>query len=139
VPIDHATDHGLILPVVADLARGAGATVKLLHVEPVPANVDSAGRVVAYSDQEMDRMEREWLTSLHALAPVLAGATVEQGMRFGHVVDEIMAEIDAFGADLVVMTTTCRGSVKRRLLGSVAERVMQRAKPPVLLLRPALA
>jgi nucleotide-binding universal stress UspA family protein len=68
----------------------------------------------------------------------LAGATVERTMRFGHVVDEIMAEIDAFEADLVVVTTACRSSVKRGLLGSVAEQVMRRGRPPVVLLRPAL-
>jgi nucleotide-binding universal stress UspA family protein len=139
VPLDHETDYAAILPLVADLARGAGATVRLLHVEPVPANVDSReGHVVAYSDQEMDRMEREWVASLRATEPLLAGVAVEQTVRFGRVIDEIMTEIDGFDADLVVMTTRCRSSVKRRLLGSVAEQVMRRARPPVLLLRPAL-
>lgn len=140
VPLDAGTEHDLILPVVADLARGSGATVRLLHVAPVPANVDTSdGRVVAYSDQEMDRIEREWVTSLRASEPWFAGTTVERTVRFGHVVEEIMTEIDAFDADLVVVTTTCRSSVKRGVLGSVAEQVMRRARPPVVLLRPALA
>jgi universal stress protein A len=139
VPLDHETEHPAILTLVADLARGAGASVKLLHVEPVPANVDATdGRVVAYSDQEMDRMEREWLASLRPVEPLLEGVTAERAVRFGGVVGEILTEIEAFGADLVVMTTTCRSRVKRRLLGSVAEQVMRRAGPPVLLLRPAL-
>ena len=139
VPLDHDTEQPAILALVADLARGAGASVKLLHVEPVPANVDGPdGRVVAYSDQEMDRMEREWLASLRAVDPLLEGVAAERAVRFGGVVDEIMAEIESFDADLVVMATTCRSSVTRRLLGSVAEQVMRRAGPPVLLLRPAL-
>ena len=138
VPLDDGTERELILPLVADLARGSGATVRLLHVQPVPANVESGDRVVAYSDQEMDRMEREWEDSLRASETCLAGVALEHTVRFGHVVDEIVAEIESFQADLVVVTTRCRSSVKRGLLGSVAEQVMRRARPPVVLVRPAL-
>jgi nucleotide-binding universal stress UspA family protein len=139
VPLDHGTEYDLVLPLVADLARGSGATVRLLHVAPPPDNVlGSEGRVVAYAYQETTRLEREWLASLAMAEPLLAGVTLERAVRFGDAVDEIVAEIEAFDADLVIMTTTCRSSVKRRVLGSIAEQVMRRAKPPVLLLRPAL-
>jgi nucleotide-binding universal stress UspA family protein len=139
VPLDHETEYEVILPLIGDLARGSGATVRLLHVKPVPENVvNPQGRVVAYSDQEMTRLEHEWLESLQVSEPMLAGVTVERTVRFGNVVEEIVQEIEAFEADLVVVTTTCRNSVKRAVLGSVAEQVMRRAKPPVLLLRPAL-
>ena len=139
VPLDHGTEHELILPLIGDLARGSGATVRLLHVAPVPENVVTAqGRVVAYSDQEMARLQHEWLESLQVSEAMLVGVTVERTVRFGPVIDEIVQEIEAFEADLVVVTTTCRNSVKRAVLGSVAEQVMRRVKPPVLLLRPAL-
>jgi nucleotide-binding universal stress UspA family protein len=139
VPLDHETEHELILPLVGDLARGSGATVRLLHVAPVPENVvTEKGRVVAYSDQEMSRLEHEWLASLQVSEPLFVGVTVERAVRFGNVADEIVHEIQTFEADLVIVTTTCRSSVKRGLLGSVAEQVMRRVKPPVLLLRPAL-
>lgn len=139
VPLDHATEYDVILPVVAELARGSGATVRLLHVAPVPANVVSPeGRVVAYADQEMSRVEHTWLASLQVSEPLLVGVTVERAVRFGSAVEEILNEVEAFEADLVIVTTTCRNSLKRGLLGSVAEQVMRRATPPVLLLRPAL-
>jgi nucleotide-binding universal stress UspA family protein len=58
VPLDRSELAETIMPLVAGLARGAGATVRLLHVVPVPENVVSKeGRVVAYADQEMERLE----------------------------------------------------------------------------------
>lgn len=138
VPLDHGTEHEVILPVVADLARGSGATVRLLHVAPVPETVVSDGRVVAYTDQEMTRVEQTWLSSLQVSEAMFIGVTVERTVRFGRAVEEILLEIEAFDADLVVVTTTCRNSLKRGVLGSVAEQVLRRATPPVLLLRPAL-
>jgi len=140
VPLDHGTEYEVILPVVADLARGSGATVRLLHVAPPPDNVvSSEGRVVAYAHQETSRLQNAWLASLQVSEALLVGLTVERTVRFGTPVEEILNEVEAFEADLVIVTTTCRSSVKRGLLGSVAEQVMRRAKPPVLLLRPALS
>lgn len=139
VPLDHATEYEAIIPLVADAARGSGATVRLLHVAPDPVNIlDSAGRVLAYTDQEMSRLEHEWLDSLQAVEPVLGGVAVERVVRYGDPTEEILAEAEAFDADLIVVTTTRRNCVKRALLGSVAEQVLKRARSAVLLLRPAL-
>jgi nucleotide-binding universal stress UspA family protein len=62
---------------------------------------------------------------------------VEHAIRFGEPVDEILAEAEAFDADLIVVTTTRRSAVRFALLGSVADQLIRRARPPVLLLRPA--
>ena len=140
VPLDHGTEYEAILPVVADLAHGSGATVRLLHVAPVPEHVVSdEGRVVVYANQETSRVQHLWLASLQASEAMLTGVTVERTVRFGNPVEEILSEAEAFEADLIIVTTTCRSSLKRGFLGSVAERVMRRAKPAVLLLRPALS
>jgi nucleotide-binding universal stress UspA family protein len=137
VPLDVATDHESILPLVADLARGSGATVRLLHVAPVPDMVvNSEGLVIAYADQETRRLETEWLDAVHASEPLLSGVPVDPVIRFGDPVEEILAEADAFDADLIVVTTTCRSAVKRSLLGSVSEEIVRRAKPWVILVRP---
>ncbi len=86
VPLDHETEYEVILPLVGDLARGSGATVRLLHVAPVPENVvTTQGRVVSYSDQEMSRLEHEWLASLQVSEPLFVGVTVERTVRFGDV------------------------------------------------------
>lgn len=139
VPLDHRTAYEVILPLVADLARGSGAIVRLLHVAPVPEPVvGSDGRIVVYAHQETTRLENEWLAGLQVSEALLIGVPVERTVRFGDAVEEIVNEAEAFDADLIVVTTTCRSSLKRGMLGSVAEQVLRRAKPPVLLLRPVL-
>ena len=44
VPLDETTEHEAILPLVADIARQAGATVRLLHVAGPPEAMGQRGR-----------------------------------------------------------------------------------------------
>lgn len=47
VPVDLMTEPDAVAQVVADAARGAGATVRLLHVAPVASSfVDSDGPIL---------------------------------------------------------------------------------------------
>jgi nucleotide-binding universal stress UspA family protein len=139
VPLDRSDLAESIMPLVADLARGADATVRLLHVAPVPENVVSTeGRLVAYSDQEMARLETESLNHLKGVAARL-GVPAECVVRFGDDADEILREVEAYGADLVAVTTAGKSGLKRTVLGSVAEQVFRRAQVPVLLYHPGWA
>jgi len=138
VPLDRETEHEAILPLVADLARAGGATVRLLHVAPLPDTiVDDDGRVLAYTDQEMQRLEAEWRDWLLPAESTLPPLAIEHVVQFGEPVEQILAEAAAFDADLIVVTTTRRSAVRFALLGSVADQLVRRAKAPVLLLRPA--
>ena len=129
-----------MLPVVADLARAGGGSIRLLRVEPLPNNcVDVDGRVVAYADQEMARLEAEGLDYLRSVATRLGGIHIESCVRFGDPLDEILKEADAFDADLIAVTTAGRSGLGRAVLGSVAERVFRKAETPVLLYRPSRA
>jgi len=137
VPLDLTVDSASVLPLVADAARGGGATVRLLHVAPVPGNVMSAeGRLVAYADQEMARLEAEAQDYLRAEAARLQGLPVECVVRFGEPVPEILAEAERFEADLVAMTTRRRPRLSRLVLGSTAEEICRRAEIPVVVFRP---
>jgi nucleotide-binding universal stress UspA family protein len=136
VPLDEATQHEAVLPLVADAARTAGATVRLLHVAPPPDNVvNDDGFIVAYADQQASNETTHWLDRLARFYEVLQGVPVERVVRFGKPTEEILAEADAFGADLIAVTTVTRASLARGLLGSVAEQLMKRSPVPVLLLR----
>jgi nucleotide-binding universal stress UspA family protein len=42
-------------------------------------------------------------------------------------------EAEAFGADLIAVTTTGRSGLRRAVLGSVAEQVFNRSRVPVML------
>ena len=137
VPLDGSVTAEALLDVVADTARGGGATVRLLRVAPLPDTcVGSDGRVVAYADQEMERVEAEALDYLRSVESRLAGVDVDCTVRFGQPLEEILREADAFDADLIAMGTAGRSGLSRAILGSVAEQVVRRAAAPVLLYRP---
>ena len=140
VPLDETTEHEAILPLVGDIARASGATVRLLHVWASPPDnvVTEDGQVISYMDQEVARLRVQWLDYLRTIEPLLPDVALEREVRFGKPLPEILAEAEEFGADLIAVTTSSRKTLKDRLLGSVATDLMKRAKVPVLLLRPAL-
>lgn len=138
VPLDQSPAAEVVVPLVADIARGSGATVRLLQVAPVPRNrLSEQGRVLAYADQEMVRLEAEGLDYLRAVEMQFDGADdVECVVRFGDPVAEILKEAEAFGADLIALTTEGRGAVGRTVVGSAAEQVVRKADAQVMLIRP---
>ncbi len=137
VPLDQSVLAEGVLPLVDDLARGEGAVVRLLYVAPAPyTRVSEDGLVVAYADQEMQRLEAEGRDYLSKAEVQLGGVTVECVVRFGDPLEEILREAAAFDADLIAVTTAGRSGLSRAILGSVAEQVMRKAEVPVLLLRP---
>jgi len=138
VPLDQSEVAESVVPVVADAARGGQATVCLLHVAPVPDNrVDEGGRVVAYADQEMERLRSEGLDYLHVVEVQFAETPVECVVRFGDPVSEILRAAEDFGADLIAVCATGRGGLSRAVFGSHAEQVMRKAQASVMLIRPA--
>lgn len=137
VPLDQSEVAESVVPVVADAARGGQASVRLLHVAPVPENrLDQDGRVVAYADQEMERLRSEALDYLHAVEAQFTETSVECVVRFGDPVGEILAEAEAFGADLIAVSTAGRSGLSRTLFGSVAEEIVRKAEASVMLMRP---
>ena len=71
----------------------------------------------------------------YARTVLLDKVPYEFAVRTGEVVDEIIAAIQAFEADLVVIPTHGRRGLKRVVLGSVAERIVRESPVPVLTLR----
>ena len=134
VPLDRSEESEAVLPIVAGLAAGTGATIRLLHVEPPAAElVSPEGRVVVYVDQEAARMQTEGMNYLAGAAAQLPDAEVERVVQFGDPVQQILEEAARFEADLIAVTTTGRGGLRRAVLGSVAEQVFRKAAVPVLL------
>lgn len=134
VPLSQTAPAASLVAAVADLARGAGATVRLLHVAVPTINVvDADGRVFAYADQEARRVEDEARDLLETIAIALDGVPVELAVRFGAVAPEILAEAEEFGADLIVLgIRRCR---RLRLRDGVVQRILRRANVPVAVIR----
>lgn len=136
VPLDQTAKCEAVLPFVSNLARGGGSTVRLLHVKPLPNNVVSdSGRVIAYTDQEMARLEARGLTYLDAIAALLQGVQLERVVRFGDPAREILIEAETFGADVIALTTGGRRWLPNTLSRSITARICRKSKVPVLLLR----
>src|SRR5438552_3247379 len=134
LPLDQSDAARSVLPFVADMARSSGATVRLLHVAPVPSERRADdGRIVAYLSQEMERIESARRDDLKMAEAELEGVPVESVIRFGKPAEEILREAAAFGADLIAVTAERRGWL-RRTFGGVIGKVFRRSDVPVLLL-----
>jgi nucleotide-binding universal stress UspA family protein len=138
VPLDGTEETEAGLELVADAARGGGATVRLLRVAPSPENVyDLDGHLIAYADQEGARLEAEAIDDLTRVATRFAGGAVEFAVRFGDTVRAILLEAEDFGADLIAMTARRSHPLTRLVLGTTADQVCRRADVPVMLYRAA--
>jgi nucleotide-binding universal stress UspA family protein len=152
VPVAANERAEAIVPVVAALARDGGGTVRLLNVQPLPPtrfddsartlpmygydvgfSLDARRRVLTYGHAHEARVESETLERLRQLEPLLDGVPIERAVRFGDVVEEIVREAEAFGADLVAFTER-RRPWWRPALARIVDRVRARARVPVLAL-----
>jgi nucleotide-binding universal stress UspA family protein len=135
-PIGERERSEAIVPVVSALAHGAGSTVRLMRVFPVPEGVvDSDGRTVVYSHQEMERLTSEGLHDLARIQAQLEGIPVESVVRFGNPVEEILLEADAFDADLIALEGPRPGRVRNALSPDIATRLASQAHIPTLTFR----
>ena len=135
VALDRENPPSALLDLVVSAAAGGGATVRLLEVAPTPQNLlDADNRVVMYADQEAARVQADLLDELRTVELQFGWMPVDSVVRFGDPAREILAEAEAFDADLIAMPTRCRRGVKR-LFGSVAEAVGRRAPMAVAMVR----
>ncbi|HKZ04145.1 MAG TPA: universal stress protein [Methylomirabilota bacterium] len=134
VPLDRSEHAEAVLPIVADIARSSGATVRLVNVARAPEQkFGDYGRVVAYESQEVERVTYSRLDYLRGAQAQLDGVPVEPVVRFGDVAEEIAREAEAFGADLVALTEPRRGWFGR-LFGSMATALRRKTTVPLLVL-----
>jgi nucleotide-binding universal stress UspA family protein len=141
-PLDGSPFGEHALPLAAAIARGSGATLRLLHVQQPLAAVHPErplfqehatlepgvgarrGGGVAYLKTVTDRL------------PALPAGRVGRIVAEGEVSDAIAEQAKHFAADLVVMSTHARGPLGRFWLGSVADALVRAQPAPVLLVPP---
>ena len=135
VPLDGRERGEAVVPVVAALARDAGAAVRLVRIFPVPSEVITPqGWMVASVDQEMARLESRALSDFAPAEVELAGLPVETVVRYGEPAEEIAREAEAFGADLIALTAGRRGRLRAALAPALAQRLQTRTHTPTLVL-----
>lgn len=133
VPIDFSANAQSVLDWAAHLAEEHGSKLVLLHVYHLP--VDFQQLEGAYLPPDFwTQVKADATENLERAAVPLRerGLTVETVVREGYPATAIEEEAKARDADLVVIGTRGHSGVKHLLLGSVAERVVQKAPCPVL-------
>ena len=137
VPLDGSRLAEAALPAALATAERLAARLTLLHVlerrapetvhgDPHLTGVDAAERYLAA------------LVTRCAAAGVAVDTHVHPNPE-GDVVASIAAHAAELGADLIVLCAHGHGGARHRLTGALAQQVIRRATPPVLLVRPAAA
>ncbi len=138
VPVDFSECSDAAIEHALYLRKRLDARVELLHVweSPVYTGVESMLLIEGPSEQKMSLAEFVRVQAERAMSKLLEdlAARGEQGFAARVVPgDPASAIIDASGEyDLVVMGTHGRGAIAHLLLGSVAERVVRKARCAVL-------
>lgn len=137
-PIDFSDASRAAMEVAADLARRNGATLHLLHAYPIPGYTFPDGSVVASPKmmQELDEGAKRHLEEWRDEAVRLGAPTVDVVKAIGEPAAEIVSYAAAQGVDLLVLGTHGRSGLEHALMGSIAERVVRKARCPVLTVRP---
>ncbi len=133
VPVDFSDSARTVIEWAAHLAGEQRSKLILFHAYHLPVEFqqlegaylppDFWANVKAEAAESLARYERELRQS---------GRSVESVVREGYAATAIVEEATERGADLIVIGTHGLSGLKHLLLGSIAERVVQKAPCPVL-------
>ena len=135
VPLDGSLGSEGVLDTVGALARAHRATVRFVHVVKPVETLSVDDRIVVFTDQETERVERETLGYFTRLEVHLPGVKVEGAVRFGDPLAEIVEEAESAGADLIAMASHRRNMLSGLVRKSLARRLGRATTIPLLLVR----
>ena len=136
VPIDFSRHADAVMNWAVHLAEEHASRIALLHVYHLPVEFQQIEGAYLPADFWAN-VKQEAEQQLTALAERARGRGVQvvQHVREGYPATVIVDEATELGADLVVIGTHGHTGLKHLLLGSIAERVVQKAPCPVLTVR----
>jgi nucleotide-binding universal stress UspA family protein len=136
VPIDFSDHVAPVLEWAAHLAEEHGSRVILLHAYHLPVEFQQLEGAYLPDDFWTNvKSETEQALARYADEIGAKGIVVETVAREGYPASVIEEEAERQEADLIVIGTRGLSGLKHLLLGSIAERVVQRAPCPVLTVR----
>jgi nucleotide-binding universal stress UspA family protein len=131
---DGSKEAELAAGVAVELARSSGAELHLMHVKllpitpPYPEVLDWRGDLER-ADREARELLEEQVKKVEEACGAVAGAHLREERLPP---DEIIALAEELGVGLIVVGRRDRGRIRRALTGSVPDRVVRRARCPVL-------
>ncbi len=140
VPTDFSEHSDRALQEAVGIAEKFNSKIYLLHV--IDQNVQHCVADYCLSKEVVDELEREsvaksreMMTDEVSRVAKSAPVNIEYDIKKGVPYDEILEEEDEKGIDLIVIASHGRTGVVGHLLGNVADRVTEKARSEVLLVR----
>jgi len=129
VPLDGSALSERVLPIATCLTQYFDSHIDLLYV--VPTDPDTVPEEVAAHAREeaeayLNGVVEKWSAEK-------GGDNIEASVQSGHPASVIIEKAESSDDTLILMSTHGYSGVQRLLLGSVAGKVVQAAKTPVLL------
>lgn len=139
VPTDFSDFSDEALKQALELAKQYNSKVYLLHVaNPVTqCTADYCLDVDTFRKaEESARIKaRDMMQKELQKFPEFREVEIISDIREGEPVEEILKEQEEKGVDLIVMPSHGKSGILKRLMGQIAEKVMEETKSPVLLVQ----
>jgi len=133
VPLDFSEHAAAVLDWAAHLAQVHASRVVLFHAYHLPVEFQQLEGAYLPPDFWANvKAEAEASLERHAADLRNRGIEVEPVVAEGYAATAIIDEVEKQNADLIVLGTHGLSGLKHLLLGSIAERVVQKAPCPVL-------
>ena len=138
VPVDFSPESLRALDYAAVLLKLTRGTLHIVHVHDIDFD-DAVPSIAAMPPvTSVDEIKRYYQGRLRTLATKYSGkGPARVHVKAGRAFDQICRLAGEIGANMIVIATHGRTGLKRLLLGSTAERVVQHAPCPVLAVREA--
>lgn len=144
VPLDGSDLAREALTLVKTFAKSLGAAVTLVRIVPIPSGMYIASPYTPmmtqpYFDETIAVQREAAVAELDVIAGDLraAGIAATSVVQAGSPANQLLDLLADGRYDLVVMSSHGRTGVKRWVLGSVAERLVEASHTPVLIVRAA--
>ena len=133
VPIDGSDNAEKALTYALELAEMCNADVEVLTV--VPEVVNDPDWMKDYTEKMKEKGEEVLSKALRKAEEDKRGIRVSKRLEEGFTELKILEVAKKGGFDLIIMGSRGLGSVKRLLLGSVSNKVVNQSEIPVLIVK----
>ena len=132
-PTDFSTASDAALAHAETLAKQAGASRLIVHVEEPPLAYGGGELYYGLPEPNSERIQK----MLEDVRPRDPAVPFEHRLTMGDPAGEVVRLAGDEGCEMIVMGTHGRTGLTRLLMGSVAEQIVRRAPCPVLIYREA--